>query len=173
MLRLVAISSAIGAIGALCSDYICFVRLLLIDRVESKPFIAVKDALACVCATASIIISAYFCGGGVIRGATVLAVLLGIAIYRLTVRRVAVRIFKLLNRSIGGLAAIIARPIAYALLKFLGFFRNIKRKNAKNKEKNRKKTCKNEKKTCKNDPKMIKKRSKMNRKILNRRKIDK
>lgn len=169
MLRLVAISSAIGAIGALCSDYICFVRLLLIDRVESKPFIAVKDALACVCATASIIISAYFCGGGVIRGATVLAVLLGIAIYRLTVRRVAVRIFKLLNRSIGGLAAIIARPIAYALLKILGFFRNIKRKNAKNKEKNRKKNVqkreknvqkrsKNDQKTIKNEPKNSKKK---------------
>lgn len=162
MLRLVAISSAIGAIGALCSDYICFVRLLLIDRVESKPFIAVKDVLACVCTCLSVIISAYFCGGGVIRGATVLAVLLGIAIYRLTVRRAAVGVFKLLNRSIRALAALIARPIAYALLKIMGFCRNIREKNAKNKEKNRKKTCKNRKKTSKNEKKTSEKRSKMN-----------
>lgn len=150
MLRLVAISSAIGAIGALCSDYICFVRLLLIDGAESKPFVAIKDALACVCATLSVILSAYFCGGGVIRGATVLAVLIGIAIYRLTVRRAALRIFKLLNGFIRIFAALMARPIAHILLKISSFFRNIREKSAKNKEKNRKKTCQNCKKTCKN-----------------------
>lgn len=160
MLRLVTISSAIGAIGALCSDYICFVRLLLIDGAESKPFVAIKDALACVCATLSVILSAYFCGGGVIRGATVLAVLLGIAIYRLTVRRAALRIFKLLNGFITIFAALMARPIAHILLKISSFFRNIREKSAKNKEKNRKKRAK----TAKNVQKTVKKREKTKKK---------
>ncbi len=139
MLRLICLSSLIGAIGATVSDYVYFVRILLIDRSLGAPLTFLQDVVACICASISVILSAYFFASGTLRGLTVAAVLLGILLYRLTVRCAVIKIFEALNRAIRRLIGIIAPPIAHLLLRIAKIFKPHPGHNKnKNKKKNRK-----------------------------------
>lgn len=137
MLKLICLSSLIGATGAVVSDYIYFVRILLIDKSLGAPFTFLQDIVACLCASVSVILSAYFFASGTLRGLTVAAVLFGILLYRLTLRRAVIAIFKSLNRLIRGLINIIAPPIARVIIRIAKIFKPHPGHN-KNKKKNRK-----------------------------------
>lgn len=125
MLELICGSFLIGAMGALVSDYIYFVRILLIDRSVGAPFRLIGDIVSWICGSVSVILSSYFFSNGMIRWTTVAAVAGGIIVYRFTLRRAAVRLFKLLNRAMRALIAIIGAPIARILIFVIKKFRTL------------------------------------------------